>query len=393
MAGTVAPMDVRMATACAGAVGDVTAFCRAQGISRKTFYKWRRRFVAQGVEGLAEGSRRPARSPETTPAEVEDEIVRRRKQLLEGGLDAGPETIRSMLLADAVAVVPSRATIARILTRRGLVVPAPQKRPKSSLQRFVYARPNECWQSDWSAWWLADGRLVAIAGTLDDHSRLLVGLSAAVGDGTAELVWSVMAAAIAAHGVPQRSLTDNGMCYSMARRGGISRFELNLAALGCQSIASSPYHPQTCGKIERFWQTLKKWLTAHETRHGAAVDVAELNRRLAVFAEYYNTRRPHRALHGRTPAHAFAATVAARPADRPLPEPLTVHTGYISARGVMAVGRFQIHVGSRWKGHTLTAIKDGHRVAIFAGHRLVRALDLNPERTYQPATEPGQAPH
>jgi transposase InsO family protein len=383
MVRTVAPMDVRMATACAGAVEDVAAFCRAQGISRKTFYKWRRRFAEAGIEGLQERSRRPFHSPGVTPSVVEDEIVRRRKELLEDGLDAGPETIRSMLLADGLAA-PSRATIARVLVRRGIVVPAPGKRPHCSLHRFVYARPNECWQSDWTAWWLAGGRQVAIAGTMDDHSRMIVGLRAGLGDGTGELVWSVMAAAIAEHGVPQRSLTDNGLCYSMARRGGISRFELNLGALGCQSIASSPYRPQTCGKIERFWQTLKKWLLAYEARHGVAVDLAELNARLLTFLAYYNTRRPHRALHGRTPREAFAATIAARPPDRPVPEPLTVHSGTINARGVLQIGRFQIHVGSGWQGHTLDAIKDGHRVAVFAGNTLVRALDLDPNRRYQP---------
>ena len=392
MAGTVAPMDVRMATACAGAVGDVTAFCRAQGISRKTFYKWRRRFAALGVEGLQEVSRRPRRSPGATSAELEDAIVARRKQLLDEGLDAGPETIRSMLLASGGAA-PARATIARILVRRGLVVPAPRKRPRSSLHRFVYARPNECWQSDWTSWGLADGRPAAIAGTLDDHSRLLVGLGAGPGEGTGALVWSVMAAAIGAYGVPQRALSDNGSCYSQARRGGTpAAFEANLRALGCQPITSSPYHPQTCGKIERFWQTLKKWLTAYEIRHGAAADVHELNRRLVRFADYYNTGRPHRALRGRTPAQSFAATVAARPADRPLPEPVTTYRCRIGARGVMPVGRYQVHVGSCWNGQTLTAIKDGTRVALFAGHHLVRALDINPDRTYQPAKHE-QPPH
>jgi transposase InsO family protein len=391
MARTVAPVDVRMATACVGAVGDVTAFCRAQGISRKTFYKWRRRFFEGGVEGLEPLSRRPVHSPNASDCAVEEEIVRRRKQLFEDGLDAGPETIRQMMLREQIAA-PSRATIARILVRRGLVVPAPRKRPKSSLHRFVYARPNECWQSDWTAWWLAGGLPVAIAGTLDDHSRTLVGISAAAGDGTGELVWSVMAEAICIYGVPQRSLSDNGMCYSMARRGHTATsFEVNLRALGCQPITSTPYHPQTCGKIERFWQTLKKWLTTYQARHGAAADVLELNRRLCLFAEYYNTRRPHRALKGRTPAEVFAATAAARPAERPLANPLTVHTGTINSRGVMQVGRYQVHVGRRWNGTAVTAIKDGRRVAIFAGNRLVRAFDVNPDRIYQPAANEHRA--
>jgi len=376
-----------MAAACSGAVKDVAAFCREQQISRKTFYKWRDRFAAEGVDGLAERSRRPHRCPAATPPAVEDEIVAIRKELADDGADNGPDSIRLALLARGLPA-PSRATIARILTRRGLVVPAPRKRPRSSLHRFVYARPNECWQSDWTGWQLADRSPVAIAGTLDDHSRLAAGLAAGPGDGDGPLVWSVMADAIGRYGVPQRSLTDNGTCYSMARRGlSASDFETNLRALGCQPITSSPYHPQTCGKIERFWQTLKKWLRAYETRHGAAADLADLNTRLLIFAEYYNTRRPHRALHGRTPAQAFTATPPARPVERPLPAPLTVHHVVIDQRGVAQVARQNIHVGTRWRATPVDVIKDGDHVAIFAGNRIVRVLDIDPTRHYQPATK------
>ena len=387
MAETVAPMDVRMAAACSGAVKDVAAFCREQQISRKTFYKWRDRFAAEGVDGLAERSRRPHRCPAATPPAVEDEIVAIRKELADDGADNGPDSIRLALLARGLPA-PSRATIARILTRRGLVVPAPRKRPRSSLHRFVYARPNECWQSDWTGWQLADRSPVAIAGTLDDHSRLAAGLAAGPGDGDGPLVWSVMADAIGRYGVPQRSLTDNGTCYSMARRGlSASDFETNLRALGCQPITSSPYHPQTCGKIERFWQTLKKWLRAYEARHGTATDIAELNTRLAIFVEYYNTRRPHRALHGRTPAEVFHATAAARPADRPLPAPVTLHRVVVDQRGIAQVARQNIHVGTRWRATPVDIIKDGNHVAIFAGNHLVRALDIDPTRHYQPASK------
>jgi transposase InsO family protein len=301
------------------------------------------------------------------------------------GADHGPDSIRWDLLADgelAADVVPARATIARILTRRGQVLAQPQKRPKSSLHRFTYSRPNECWQSDWTAWRLADGRPVAIAGTLDDHSRLLVAISAALGDGTAEQVWSVMAAAIGRYGVPVRSLTDNGLCYSGARRGLRVAFEANLRALGCQPISSSPYHPQTCGKIERLWQTLKKWLPKNGDPF---TDLDELNTALLRFAEFYNQRRPHRALHGLTPAAAFAATVIARPADRPLPTPLTVHHNSVTASGVLTVNPYVIHLGSRWAKQPVTAIKDGNHIAIFTGNHLIRVLDADPNHRYQPA--------
>lgn len=383
MAQKVAAMDVRMAAAMAGGVGNVAAFCREQGISRQTFYKWRARFAESGIEGLREGSRSPRRRPGQTPAAVEDLVVWLRKQLAEDGLDCGPDSIRWRLRRDRLlpaGQVPSRATIARILTRRGLVIPQPRKRPKSSLRRFVYARPNECWQSDWTAWQLAGGAPAAIAGTLDDHSRYLAGLAAGPGDANTDLVWAVMRASIAECGVPAMSLTDNGRVYTGKREGHEAAFEANLRALGVKSICSSPYHPQTCGKIERLWQTLKKWLAAQP----AAADVAELNDQLEAFRRRYNDHRPHRALRGRTPAETFAATPKARPPERPLPAPLFCSQARVHPNGNVPAGGYLVNVGARWAGHQVHVIRDGDHIVIYSGARLVRELTADPDRKYQP---------
>lgn len=374
-------MDVRMAASLApAAVANVAAFCREQGISRTTFYKWQVRFAVEGVDGLKDRSHAAHTVANLTPASTEDLIVGWRKQLEDDGADSGPDSIRSAMLS-AGQSAPSRATIARILTRRGVARVNARKRPRSSLQRFTYARPNECWQSDWTHWQLRDGTDVAIAGTLDDHSRLLVGLAAVVGEGTLELVWSVMAAAIGQYGVPVRSLTDNGWVYSGQRRGKVCGFETNLHALGTHTICSTPRHPQTCGKIERHWQTLKRWLTAH----GPYDTVDSLNADLARFRGYYNAERPHRALGGRTPAHAYAATVAARPAARPLPAAVTVTTTLVASNGNASVGGYLINVGHRWRSHTLTAVVDGNHIVLFDHATLVRALDVDPRRKYQAA--------
>jgi hypothetical protein len=164
------------------------------------------------------------------------------------------------------------------------------------------------------------------------------------------------------------------------RQTGHLRGQPRRAGLHLDRLA--PYHPQTCGKIERFWQTLKKWLA----KHGAPfTTIAELNTALAIFADYYNTARPHRALHGRTPSDIFAATEPARPASRPLPAPLHVSHGVVDADGKVAVTPYAIGVGRRWSGHFVTAIKDGDHIAIFTGNHLVRDLDADPARRYQPA--------
>jgi transposase InsO family protein len=381
MAQKVTAMDTRAATALAGQIENVAEFCRRHQISRVTFYKWRRRFDTQGWDGLLqERSRRPVSCPSATDAAVVRAVIECRVELAAAGLDHGPQSIVWTLQRREMAV-PSRATVARILSRFGLVVAQPQKRPKSATKRFCFSRPNECWQSDWTQWNLADGTGVAIAGSLDDHSRYVPGLQAAGGQGTAELVWSVMLAGITECGIPSMSLSDNGMVYTGRFHGYESTFEANLRALGVRTINSAPFHPQTCGKIERLWQTLKKWLRAHPPP--ATLD--ELNALLDQFRDFYNHHRPHRALRGATPAEVFAATDRARPADRPLPAPIFVTRATVgTTSGNLFVAPYKVNVGLRWAGHECDAIRDGDHIVIYSGTTLVRELTADPTRNYQP---------
>ena len=381
MAQKVTAMDIRMAAALAGQVENVAAFCRERQISRQTFYKFRGRFDEQGIDGLQDRSRRPLTSPGQTPAEVEDMVVRRRKQLLEQGCDHGPQSIVwSLQREGTLEVVPSCSTVWQILTRRGAITPQPQKRPKSATKRFCFARPNECWQSDWTGWMLADDSPVAIAGSLDDHSRYDVGLRAGPGHADGELVWSVIRAGIAECGIPSMSLSDNGIVYTGRFHDHEAAFEINLRALGVRTINSAPFHPQTCGKIERFWQTLKKWLAARPP----AATLAELNDLLDQFRDFYNHQRPHRALRGATPAEVFTATEKARPADRPLPAPVFVSRHTVDEKGGnLYVPPYRVNVGLRWAGHECDAVRDGDHIAIFSGTRLVREFTADPTHRHQ----------
>lgn len=373
-------MDIRAATALAGQIDNVSQFCRDQQISRQTFYKFRRRFEQEGLGGLQDRSRRPVSCPGQTSAAVEEVVLRRRKQLLEDGRDHGPQSIQWSLQRDEHPDVPSRSTIWRILTRHGLITPQPQKRPKSATKRFCFSRPNECWQSDWTGWSLVDGAAVAIAGSLDDHSRYVPALRAAAGHGTAELVWSTMLAGITECGIPAMSLTDNGMVYTGRLHAFEAAFEANLRALGTHTINSTPAHPQTCGKIERFWQTLKKWLRARPTP--ATID--DLNALLDQFRAFYNHHRPHRALRGATPAEAFTATDKAHPAEHPLPAPVFVSRHTVGeTSGYLHVAPYRINVGLRWAGHHCDVIRHGDHIVIFSATTVVRALTADPTREYQ----------
>lgn len=375
----VTAMDIRMAAAVAGQIENVAQFCRDNQTSRETFYKFRRRFRDMGIEGLHDRSRRPLTSPGRTPVEVEDLIVLRRKQLIEQGLDHGAQSIVWSLQREDVAV-PSVSTVWQILTRRGAITPQPQKRPKSATKRFCFDRPNECWQSDWTEWALHDGSPVGIAGSLDDHSRYLVGLRAMAGAADAALIWAVMLAGITECGMPSMSLSDNGTVYTGRFHAHESAFELNLRALGVRTINSTPYHPQTCGKIERFWKTLKKWLCARDP----AATVDELNALLEEFRTFYNRQRQHRALGGATPAEAFHATAKAQPVERPLPAPVFVSRHPVNETGgYLYVAPYRIAVGLRWAGHECDTIRHGDHIAIFSGNRLVRAFTVDPTRTHQ----------
>lgn len=379
MAQKVTAMDLRVATAYAGQIDNVSQFCRDQQISRQTFYKFRRRFAQGGLAGLQDLSRRPKSSPGQTSAAVEEAVLRRRKQLLEQGLDSGPQSIVWALERDKVAV-PSRSTVWRILTRHGLIVPQPQKRPKSATKRFCFTRPNACWQSDWTQWMLADATPAAIAGGLDDHSRYLTGLRAGPGQASSQLVWSVMLAGIDECGIPAMSLADNGLVYTGRLHAFESDFETNLRALGTCTINSTPSHPQTCGKIERFWQTLKKWLRARP----APATLDELNALLDEFRDYYNHHRPHRALRGATPAEVFDATAKAQPAQQPLAALVFLsHHTVGETSGVLYIAPYRIAVGLRWAGHHCDIIRQGDHITIFSGTTLVRELTADPTRYHQ----------
>ena len=280
---------------------------RDYSVSRRWVHELVRRFETDGEVGLQPRSRRPRSSPQATPQPIEDEIVELRKQLSDDGLDAGAVTIAAQL-ARTHPVVPAASTIWRILVRRGFVVPHPQRRPRSSLIRFAADQPNERWQADVTHWQLVDGTDVDILNIVDDCSRLNIGADARATTVAADVVTS-FADAFARHGLPASVLTDNGAIFTARQRGdGRTALEVELGLLGIALHHSRPYHPQTCGKVERFHQTQKKWLTKHPT-----TTLRQLQTTLDDFRDYYNTIRPHRAVGRRTPTQAYTARPKATP--------------------------------------------------------------------------------
>lgn len=229
------------------------------GLSRQHVYRLLVRYHAGGLDAVEPRSRRPASNPRAIGDEVITAIVLLREELTAEGLDAGPLTLQNHLARQGLPV-PSTSTIRRVLHNHGLITPQPRKRPRSSYRRFAAEQPNECWQSDFTHWPLADGTDTEILNWLDDHSRYLLSSTAHLRVTGADVTTTFTNNADT-FGLPS-TLTDNGAVYTSRFTHGHNDFERLLAALGITQKNGHPGHPQTQGKIERFHQTLKRWLAA-----------------------------------------------------------------------------------------------------------------------------------
>jgi transposase InsO family protein len=289
---------------------------RAYGVSQGWVSRLMARYRVEGEAAFEPRSRAPRSSPgATSPARVEL-VLRLRKQLAEVGLDAGAETV-GWHLKRHHRIELSRATINRILIRAGMVTPDPSKRPKSSYIRFEADQPNECWQSDFTHYRLADGTGTEILTWLDDRSRYALSVTAHVRV-SGPVVVAAFRETVATFGIPASTLTDNGMVFTTrfsGGKGGRNHLEHELRRLHVRQKNGQPNHPQTQGKVERFQQTLKKWLRAQP--HQPAT-LAELQALIETFIAIYNTQRPHRSLPKRaTPRHHLHLAAQSHPDPRP----------------------------------------------------------------------------
>jgi transposase InsO family protein len=367
-----------------GATVNVAAVCRDTGVSRKTFYKHLARYRAEGIEGIEPRSRRPHRSPGRTPASMEDAVVRLRKELADAGLDHGATTIQWHLGRQGLRAVPSVASIHRILVRRGLVVPQPHKRPKGSWVRFEAPAPNEWWQIDATDWVIATGG-VKIFNVIDDHSRVAIRCRAVM-SASGEEAWQTFSEGAQTWGLPAGTLSDNGLCFSGKLKHVEVIFEARLRDAGVRPMTGRPFHPQTTGKVERFQQTLKKWLR----RQRLAADLDELQGQLDEFCQIYNHERPHQGIGRMTPISRWQASTRSQPAPAPLEHPTwpfrqELRDTVIDHRGVLYITGYTIGVGSTWAGCTAKISIDQTYATIFVNGELVRHLKLDPNLRYQPS--------
>jgi transposase InsO family protein len=364
------------------------------GVDRSWVYRLKARYDAEGETAFEPRSRRPKTSPRATPAETVELVLTLRKQLTETGHDAGAETI-VWHLRHHHDVALSRATVHRILTRHGHITPEPAKRPRSSYIRFQAEQPNETWQSDVTHYRLATGTDVEVITWLDDHSRYALHTTAhrRVSSRT---VLDTFTETAGQHGYPASTLTDNGMIYTVrfaGGKGGRSMLEHELRRLGIVQKNSRPAHPTTCGKVERFQQTMKKWLRAQPVQPAT---LAELQTLLDQFRHEYNTLRPHRSLeHRATPAAAYTARPKATPSsDRSHETHDRVRTDKIDRVGTVTLrhnGKLHhIGVGRTHAGTYVRLLVQDLDITIInaATGEILRELVLDPTRDYQPTGAP-----
>jgi transposase InsO family protein len=363
---------------------------RQYGISKVWVGKLVARWRAGGWNAVEKQSTRPRSNPNATSAEVIERIIALRLELPLRGLDAGPHTIAAHLERQG-ASAPSVATIWRILSREGLVVPEPRKRPRRSYLRFEADLPNECWQSDFTHWPLADRTDSEILSWLDDHSRLALSVTAHRVI-TGPIVLDTFRAAVDKHGIPASTLTDNGMVFTTRMRMGRNSFERELTILGIEQKNGRPNHPQTQGKVERFQQTLKKWLRAQTP----VATLLDLQTQLDEFSDIYNHDRPHRSLNKRTPAQAYAARAKATPTGRDghwrMRTDKVDKTGRVTVRHASRLH----HIGIGYE-HAGTPVRmlihDLHITVInIDTGEIIRDLTLDTSRDYQPLGRPPGPP-
>ena len=357
----------------------------AHGVSKSWVAKLVGRYRDGGYEAIAARSKAAVRVANRTTTEVEEKVVRLRKELTDQGFDAGAHTIHHHL-SKSDPSPPSVSTVWRILKRRGFVDPEPHKRPQSSYRRFEASLPNETWQADVTFWELAGGSKIEILNFLDDCSRVCVASKVLAVTDSPEVVATLYEAG-AAWGLPASLLTDNGCVFTASYRHGYSAMESELFSLGIDYKHSRPYHPQTCGKVERFHQTLKKFLK----KQSQAATIAELQAQVDRFVAYYNEVRPHRAKRRMTPRAAFDSRAKARPraVSRSHSKELRVRHDKIDKDGSVTLRyKSKLHhigMGRALKGTRIVLLVAGRRIRIITPDgELLRDFELDPSHDYQP---------
>ena len=356
---------IRFVVEAAGGQETMRALCERFGISRKTGYKWLRRWEQVGSLGaLDEHSRRPQHSPRQTAVEIEDRVVALRLQY-----GWGSRKLRCLLQREGLSL--GRATIDRILARRGLMGESTRSRP--AVQRFERSAPNELLQMDFKGpYELRHGRTCLPLSLLDDHSRYALALAPLTSTHGAK-VQRILEASFERYGVPEAILVDHGTPWWSSTNGhGLTRLGVFLIRQGVRLVYSGIGHPQTQGKVERFHQTLGDWLC----HHGIPATRRGFQEALECFRREYNEVRPHEALALETPSQRYRPSARRYEPNPPAWQyPLGAEVRRLVHNGCLfEAGRYHF-VCHALAGRRVRLERFADRILISYRHMLIRELD------------------
>lgn len=271
---------------------DVKTVVSELGVSDCSFYAWLKRYRAEGEAGLK--PRKKSYPKRRVAKAVKDEIVKTKKANPGFGVKRISQWLRRFSFVGV-----SSETVRKTLKEEKLIEP-PKKKPKRNPSKprfFERSKPNQLWQTDIFTFRLG-GKQAYLIGYIDDYSRFITGLGLFYSQ-TAANVLEVYRRAVAEYGLPREMLTDNGRQYVNWR--GTTKFEKEMKKDKIHHFRSQPHHPQTLGKIERFWKTI--W---NEFLSRAQFDSFESAReRIAFWVRWYNFKRPHQGIKGLCPADRY----------------------------------------------------------------------------------------
>jgi transposase InsO family protein len=345
-------------------------------ISRQTLFAWKRRFEELGPAGLVDqpkGAKQGSKLPELTKRTI--------LMLKQSHPDWGCERISDMLVRGP-ALPASPNAVARVLREAGYELTEQPTRPHPDhVRSFERAKPNQLWQTDLFTFVLKrQNRRVYMVAFLDDHSRFITGYGL-YGSQSTPLVLEVLRAAIAAYGVPEEILTDNGAQYVTWR--GKSQFTKELEKLGIKQIVAKPKRPQTLGKVERFWGTL--WRECVES--AVFVDLEDARRRIGLFIDHYNFQRVHSGVDGLVPADRFFH--AAPQVLETLKKRVAANALELSRHGVP---KKPFYLTGQVEGKPFSVHQAGDRVILQQADAGRTEIELVPATASTPAQEPLPSP-
>jgi transposase InsO family protein len=318
--------------------------CERFRISRKTGYKWLKRWQSEGDAGLVDQSRRPKESPGKSAAKVEASVLKLRGQHPRWG----GRKLRQRLLDKGQVEVPSASTITAILDRHGLLSEIDGAGQPRAYQRFEHAAPNDLWQMDFKGHFalVGGGRCHPLT-VLDDHSRYSIGVRAC-GNEQGITVMQELVTMFRQFGLPVRMLMDNGAPWGDEGGQPWTIVTSWLVRLGIRVSHIRPHHPQTQGKDERFHRTLK----AEVLRERSFRDLAACQLEFDPWREVYNQERPHDALGLKVPSSRYRLSARGYPETLPVIEYGSgVEVRKVRTDNLISFHGYKIRIGKAFMGN------------------------------------------